>query len=51
LASTERAHPLERRLALDGYPARWDVSGATRAMLAFRQDLRTLGVRLEEVAV
>jgi MoxR-like ATPase len=51
LSSTEGAHPFERRLALDGYPERWSVAGAKAALSAFRRDLRTLGVRLEEAAV
>lgn len=50
LASTEDAHPFEQRLALAGYPERWDVAGARAALRAFRGDLRTLGVRLEELA-
>jgi MoxR-like ATPase len=51
LASTESGHPLERRLVLHGYPGRWDVAGAARALSTFRQDLRKLDVQLGEVHV
>ncbi len=47
LAATESGHPLERRLALDGYPERWNVVGAKAALRTFRRDLRTLGVALD----
>lgn len=47
LAATESGHPLERRLALDGYPERWNVVGAKAALRTFRRDLRALGVALD----
>ncbi len=49
LAKSGSVHPLEGRLALSGYPDRWDVRGAEAAVHAFRKDLRALGVRLEDV--